>query len=91
MVHRHLIGNLEATVEANVARLRLCTAFLVYRSHLETDSQLLSGRREDVLRKVEGARGKWRGARSVLDANVLHSTRTLSSGFSSGTASELKS
>jgi 3-phenylpropionate/cinnamic acid dioxygenase small subunit len=46
------------------------TAFLVYRSHLETDSQLLSGYREDLLRKVEG---EWKVARRkiVLDANVL--------------------
>jgi Ring hydroxylating beta subunit len=46
------------------------TAFLVYRSHLETDHQLLSGCREDLLRKVDGA---WKVARRtiVLDANVL--------------------
>jgi 3-phenylpropionate/cinnamic acid dioxygenase small subunit len=66
---RHLIGNLEATSrEKGEAQTR--TAFLVYRSHLETDHQLLSGCREDVLRKVDGA---WRVARRtiVLDANVL--------------------
>src|SRR6266849_2181586 len=46
------------------------TAFLVYRSHLETDHQLLSGCREDLLRKMNGA---WKVARRtiVLDANVL--------------------
>ena len=46
------------------------TAFLVYRSHLETDHQILSGCREDVLRRVDGA---WKIARRtiVLDANVL--------------------
>ena len=39
-------------------------------SHLETDHQLLSGCREDVLRKVNGA---WKVSRRtiVLDANVL--------------------
>ena len=66
---RHLIGNLEATpLENGEARAR--TAFLVYRSHLETDHQLLSGCREDQLRKIEGA---WKIARRtiVLDANVL--------------------
>jgi hypothetical protein len=43
----------------------------VYRSHLETDHQLVSGCREDVLRKVSG--GAWKVARRaiVLDANVL--------------------
>ena len=42
----------------------------MYRSHLETDHQLLSGCREDLLRKVNGA---WKVAEStiVLDANVL--------------------
>jgi 3-phenylpropionate/cinnamic acid dioxygenase small subunit len=66
---RHLIGNLEATpVEDGNVEAR--TAFLVYRSHLETDHQLLSGCREDVLRKVAGA-WKVRRRRIVLDANVL--------------------
>jgi Ring hydroxylating beta subunit len=39
-------------------------------SHLETDHQLLSGCREDQLRKIDGA---WKIARPtiVLDANVL--------------------
>ena len=66
---RHLIGNLEAiSLENGEAEAK--TAFLVYRSHLETDHQLLSGYREDVLRKVNGA---WKVARRtiVLDANVL--------------------
>jgi 3-phenylpropionate/cinnamic acid dioxygenase small subunit len=66
---RHLIGNLEAVLlEDGEARTK--TAFLIYRSHLETDHQLLSGCREDVLRKVNGA---WKVARRaiVLDANVL--------------------
>jgi 3-phenylpropionate/cinnamic acid dioxygenase small subunit len=66
---RHLIGNLEATpLDNGEAAAR--TAFLVYRSHLETDHQLLSGCREDRLRKVDGA---WRVARRtiILDANVL--------------------
>jgi len=66
---RHLIGNLEAAPRAN-GKVEARTAFLVYRSHLETDSQLLSGCREDVLRKVDGI---WKVARRtiVLDANVL--------------------
>jgi 3-phenylpropionate/cinnamic acid dioxygenase small subunit len=66
---RHLVGNLEARMLEN-GEVEARTAFLVYRSHLETDSQLLSGCREDVLRNVNGA---WRIARRtiVLDANVL--------------------
>jgi 3-phenylpropionate/cinnamic acid dioxygenase small subunit len=66
---RHLIGNLEAAPLEN-GEVEARTAFLVYRSHLETDHQLLSGCREDLLRKVDGA---WKVARRtiVLDANVL--------------------
>jgi 3-phenylpropionate/cinnamic acid dioxygenase small subunit len=65
----HLIGNLEvAPLETGEVEAK--TAFLVYRSHLGTDHLLLSGRREDVLRKVNGAR---RVARRTIvpDANVL--------------------
>jgi len=66
---RHMIANLEAESLPN-GEARARTAFLVYRSHLETDHQLLSGYREDVLRKVDGA---WKVAKRmiVLDANVL--------------------
>ena len=66
---RHLIGNLEAAPLKN-GEVEARTAFLVCRSHLETDHQLLSGCREDVLRKVDGG---WKIARRmiVLDANVL--------------------
>jgi 3-phenylpropionate/cinnamic acid dioxygenase small subunit len=66
---RHLVGNLETEALEN-GEVNARTAFLVYRSHLETDHQLLSGYREDVLRKVDGG---WKVARRtiVLDANVL--------------------
>ena len=66
---RHLVGNLEVARLAK-GEVQAKTAFLVYRSHLETDHQLLSGYREDVLRRVKGA---WKIARRtiVLDANVL--------------------
>jgi 3-phenylpropionate/cinnamic acid dioxygenase small subunit len=66
---RHMVGNLQAEMAEN-GEVHARTAFLVYRSHLETDHQLLSGYREDVLRKVDGA---WKVAKRtiVLDANVL--------------------
>jgi len=66
---RHLIGNLEVTPR-ETGEVEARTAFLVYRSHLETDHQLLSGYRADLLRPVDGA---WKVARRtiVLDANVL--------------------
>src|ERR1700730_10684622 len=66
---RHLIGNLVAAPMEN-GEVEAKTAFLVYRSHLETDHQLLAGSREDVLRRVNGA---WKIAKRtiLLDANVL--------------------
>ena len=66
---RHMIGNLEVT-PLDDGEVSARTAFLIYRSHLETDSQLLSGSREDVLRPVDDS---WKVARRtiVLDANVL--------------------
>ena len=78
--NRHLIGNLKVASREN-AEVEAKTAFLVYRSQLETEHQLLSVRREDVLRMVNGA---WNVTRCtiVLDANAC-STRT-SASFSSG-------
>ena len=66
---RHLIGNLVVEPLDN-DEVQARTAFLVYRSHLETDQQLSAGSREDVLRQVNGA---WKVAKRtiVLDANVL--------------------
>ena len=66
---RHLIGNLEVVLLEN-GEVQAKTAFLVYRSDLETDPQLLSGCREDLPRKVNGA-WKVRRRTIVLDANVL--------------------
>src|SRR5262249_45214264 len=66
---RHLIGNLVVEPMEN-GGVTAKTAFLVYRSHLETDHQLLSGSREDVLRRENGG---WKVAKRtiLLDANVL--------------------
>ena len=66
---RHLIGNL-VVEPRDSGEVLARTAFLVYRSHLETDQQIFAGSREDLLRPVDGA---WKVARRtiVLDANVL--------------------
>lgn len=66
---RHMVGNLEVTPQDG-GQVFARTAFLVYRSHLETDHQLLSGFREDALRKADGV-WKVRKRTIVLDANVL--------------------
>jgi len=74
---RHLVGNLEVTpLEAGEVtpleggEVQARTAFLVYRSHLETDHQILSGYREDVLRRAIFHPPSARRT-IVLDANVL--------------------
>ncbi|MBM3940920.1 MAG: 3-phenylpropionate/cinnamic acid dioxygenase subunit beta [SAR202 cluster bacterium] len=66
---RHLITNLEVEPRAN-GEVKARTAFLVYRSHLETEETLYAGGREDTLRHVDG---KWKIAKRVvvLDANVI--------------------
>lgn len=66
---RHLIGNLMVEPLDN-GEVKTLTAFLVFRSHLETDQDLYSGYREDVLRKTENG---WKVAKRtvVLDANVI--------------------
>src|SRR5258706_15024268 len=51
---RHLIGNLVVEPLEN-GEVQAATAFLIYRSHLETDQQLFAGSREDVLRQVNSA------------------------------------
>jgi ethylbenzene dioxygenase beta subunit len=66
---RRLIGNL-GVVRLEDGEVQTKTAFLVDRSRLETNHQLLSGHREDLLRKVNGAR-KVRSRTMVLDANVM--------------------
>jgi hypothetical protein len=43
-------------VAAQNGEVQAKTAFLVYRSHLQTDHQLLSGCREGVRQNVNGAR-----------------------------------
>lgn len=66
---RHLIGNLMVeSLGENEAKA--VTAFIVYKSHLETDQDLYAGSREDILRREDG---RWKVASRtiILDANVL--------------------
>jgi hypothetical protein len=60
---RHLIGDLEAPPLENGEVQAKTAFFLLYHSQLETDHQLLSGRREDLLRKVKSA---WKVARRTI-------------------------
>jgi 3-phenylpropionate/cinnamic acid dioxygenase small subunit len=66
---RHLVGNLVVEPLPN-GEVQAKTAFILYRSHHETDENIFAGSREDVLRQVAG---QWKIARRVivLDANVI--------------------
>ena len=82
---RHLIGNLEAAPLEN-GDVEARTAFLVYRSHLETDHQLLSGCREDIPAKVNSA---WKVARRTMALDATDAVLARTSPISSGAASRL--
>ncbi len=66
---RHVVGNLKVEPLEN-GDVRTKTAFLLHKSHLETDQDMYAGSREDILRNVDG---EWKIASRtvILDANVL--------------------
>ena len=72
----HLVSNvqvLEATPSAADAREVLVKCrFLIYRNRVETETDILVGKREDLLRR-DGGSDDWRIARRkiILDQNVL--------------------
>src|SRR5438128_2476431 len=70
----HLLSNIQL-VEVNPsaaepAEVSVRCRFLVYRNRVETETDILVGKREDLLRRVEGG---WRITRRkiLLDQNVL--------------------
>ena len=66
---RHIVGNLVVEpVSDEVVKAK--TAFILYRSHHETDENIFAGSREDELRRTDGG---WKIARRtiVLDSNVI--------------------
>src|SRR5271154_6208060 len=75
----HLVANVQL-VEASPSvadpqEVAVKCRFLIYRNRVETETDLLVGKREDRLRRVEGAQGgnDWQIARRtiILDQNVL--------------------
>ena len=66
---RHIVGNLVVEPLAS-GEVVAKTAFILYRSHHETDENIFAGSREDLLRQEDG---RWKVARStiVLDSNVI--------------------
>ncbi|MCR8548857.1 3-phenylpropionate/cinnamic acid dioxygenase subunit beta [Salipiger sp. P9] len=52
--HAHLISNIEVNATDDPSLLAVCSAFTNVRNRNEADQDIIHGRREDVLRKVEG-------------------------------------
>jgi 3-phenylpropionate/cinnamic acid dioxygenase small subunit len=65
----HMVSNVQI-LRATPDEVAVKSRFLLYRNRVETETDLLVGKREDVLRRVDGA---WRIARRmvVLDQSVL--------------------
>jgi 3-phenylpropionate/cinnamic acid dioxygenase small subunit len=66
---RHLVSNI-VVEEFTDTELKVSANFIVFRGRLETEEEFFVGRREDVLRKVDG---QWKlAARKILlDHNVI--------------------
>ena len=70
----HMISNVQVVTGAPLAappsEVTVKSRFLVYRNRVETETDFLVGKREDLLRRVDGG---WQIARRkiVLDQNVL--------------------
>jgi 3-phenylpropionate/cinnamic acid dioxygenase small subunit len=70
----HLVSNiqlLQATPSmSDPAEVKVKCRFMVYRNRVETETDILVGKREDLLRKVDG---QWKIAQRkvILDQNVL--------------------
>ena len=65
----HMISNVQI-LAADPTAVTVKSRFLVYRNRVETETDFLVGKREDVLRRRDGG---WKIARRkiVLDQNVL--------------------
>ena len=69
----HMVSNvqlLDAPDGPSPAEVAVKSRFLIYRNRVETETDILVGKREDLLRRVDGA---WRIARRkiILDQSVL--------------------
>ena len=67
---RHLITNIEVIEGESSSEITVYSNFLMYRTRGETEQDFYVGKREDTLRRVDGA---WKFCRrkAVLDQNVL--------------------
>jgi 3-phenylpropionate/cinnamic acid dioxygenase small subunit len=67
----HMVSNVQvATADPSATDIAVRSRFLIYRNRVETETDLLVGRREDVLRRVAGGLRIAR-RKIVLDQSVL--------------------
>ena len=70
----HMVSNVQITslspAGSSPTEVEVKSRFLIYRNRVETETDLLVGKREDALRRVDG---RWRIARRkiILDQSVL--------------------
>jgi len=67
---RHIISNIEVEEGETASEFKVYSNYLVYRTRGEIEQDFYIGRREDILRRVDGA---WKIARRkiILDQNVM--------------------
>ena len=65
----HIVSNVQI-VESTASEVTVKSRMLVYRNRLQDETDFFVGKREDVLRKVDG---QWKiaGRKIILDQNVL--------------------
>jgi 3-phenylpropionate/cinnamic acid dioxygenase small subunit len=65
----HIVSNVQV-LDAGPDEVRVKSRFLLYRNRVETETDFLVGKREDVLRRVDGG-FKIARRKIILDQNVL--------------------
>jgi 3-phenylpropionate/cinnamic acid dioxygenase small subunit len=65
----HMVSNVQV-LDAGPDEVRVKSRFLLYRNRVETETDFLVGKREDVLRRVDGG-FKIARRKIILDQNVL--------------------
>ena len=73
---QHLVTNVLVEASENLSELNVLSSFIVYRNRLETEEDFFVGRREDVLRRVDG--GFQIAVRKIVLAQNVLSAKNLS-------------
>ena len=66
----HMVSNVQVVGVASSSEIAVKSRFLIYRNRVETETDVLVGKRDDLLRRVNGGL-KLARRRIVLDQNVL--------------------